>query len=118
MRTFVVAATLALAGCATSGTQISDGQMATMEKGKTTYAEVIARLGAPMVATKIADGSQMAVYSFTKSQIKGATLIPVVGLFAGGMKMDGNVVTFTFDQAGVLKDYTTSATHIDTRNGS
>jgi outer membrane protein assembly factor BamE (lipoprotein component of BamABCDE complex) len=117
MRAIVIAAMLALAGCATSGTKISEGQMATMEKGKTTYAEVIARLGAPMMATKAGDGTQMAVYSFSKSQIAGATFIPVVGMFAGGMKMDGNVVTFTFDQAGVLKDYTTSTSHIDVRNG-
>ena len=113
--TIVLAASLA--GCATSGTQISANQMATMEKGKTTYPEVIARLGKPMVDTISGDGGRVTIYSFSKSQIKGATFIPIVGLFAGGMKVEGNVVTFTFDANGVLKDYTSSDTHIDTRNG-
>ena len=117
MRTIVIAAMLGLMGCATSGTQISANQMATMEKGKTTYAEVVARLGKPLVSTVNGDGGRISMYSFSKSQIKGATFIPIVGLFAGGMKVEGNVVTFTFDANGVLKDYTSSDTHIDTRNG-
>ena len=45
MRTIAIVALVALAGCATTGREISSAQMTSMEKGKTTYAEVVARLG-------------------------------------------------------------------------
>ena len=117
MRVVVIVVAMALAGCATSGRQISTTQMAAMEKGKTTYTDVVARLGKPTLDTVMADGSRTALYNFTKAGIKGATFIPIVGLFAGGMNVSGSAVTFNFDPAGVLKDYSTSTSNIDTKNG-
>ena len=88
-----------------------------MEKGKTTYAEVVGRLGKPTIDTVASDGNRTTLYNFSKAGIKGATFIPIVGLFAGGMNVSGSSVTFNFDPAGVLKDYSTSAINYDTKNG-
>ena len=117
MRATVIAAMLALTlgGCATSGTKINDAQMATIEKGKTTYDELVARLGTPTTLTALEDGSRVATYAYAKGN--SAALVPVVGLFAGGFKVDGITRTFIFDQSGVLKDYSTTTTHIDPKNG-
>ena len=117
MRTIAIAAMLTLAGCATSGREISANQMNAMEKGKTTYSEVVQRLGKPTVDTVAADGNRTTLYNFSKAGIKGATFVPIVGLFAGGMNVSGSSVTFNFDPAGVLKDYSTSTTNFDTKNG-
>ena len=108
MRAIVIAAMLALAGCATSGVEITDAKMATIEKGRTTYAELVAQLGAPTTSTVAEDGSRVAIYSFAKGN--SAALIPVVGLFAGDFKVDATRTTFTFDAAGVLRDYSTTTT--------
>ena len=117
MRTIVIVAALALAGCATSGREISVSQMGAMEKGKTTYAEVLQRLGKPTMDVITAAGDRTTLYNFSKAGIKGATFIPIVGLFAGGMNVSGSSVTFSFDPAGVLKDYSTSTMNFDTKNG-
>lgn len=117
MRTIAIVAMVALAGCATTGREISASQMTSMEKGKTTYAEVIQRLGKPTMDTVASDGTRATLYTFAKAGVKGATFIPIVGLFAGGMNVSGSSVTFNFDKAGVLKDYSTSTTNYDTKNG-
>lgn len=118
MRTLAIAAMLALAGCATTGRMVSGDQMASIEKGKTTYGEVIARLGRPTMDVVAADGSRTSIYSFAKAGVSAATFIPIVGLFAGGMNVTGSSVTFRFSPAGVLLDYVTSTTNLNTRNGA
>ena len=118
MRTIAIVALVALAGCATTGREISSAQMTSMEKGKTTYAEVVARLGKPTMDVVTADGSRTTLYNFSKAGIKGATFVPIVGLFAGGMNVSGSSVTFSFTPDGVLKDYSTATTNFDTKNGA
>lgn len=111
MRAVVIAAMLALGGCMTSGTQLSETQLATIEKGKTTYDEVVARLGEPTTLTVAEDGTRVATYGYAKGN--SAAVIPIASLFAGGLKIDAVTTTFTFDSAGVLKDYTTTTKHIE-----
>ena len=108
MRAIVIATMLVLAGCATSGVEITDAKMATIEKGRTTYAELVAQLGAPTTSTVAEDGTRTAIYGFAKGN--SAALVPVVGLFTDGFKVEATRTTFTFDQAGVLRDYSTTKT--------
>ena len=58
--------------------------------------------------TVIPDGTTIFVYLSSRTRVKGATFVPVIGLFAGGAKSHLSTKTFTFDGAGLLKTYTSS----------
>jgi len=106
-----------VAACATSGTQVNDASLTKFEKGVTTEAEVEHALGRPEVKTKLMDGTQSIAYVYSHAQAKGASFIPVVGLFAGGATGQSNVVTFSFDSQGKLINYVTSSSAIDVHTG-
>ena len=79
---------VAAGGCAsaTSGRQIDQAVAAQVQKGDT-KAKVIALLGSPSSASLTGTGKEMLVWVFARSSVKGATFVPVVGLFAGGADM-------------------------------
>lgn len=116
-RTFAAVVLLAVAGCMSSGKEIKQDQLSDLQKGKTTYPEVLAKFGAPNTSTVTSDGLRIINYTHTEAQAKAATFIPVVGLFAGGATGHATAVTLTFDKDGVLQNYTASATSTDVNNG-
>jgi hypothetical protein len=65
-------------------------------------------LGAPTERSLAADGTTKISYIYAESQIRPATFIPFVGLFAGGSDTRTNTVVFEFDQSGVLTNYNSS----------
>ena len=91
-----------LAGCASSGTKVTPEQTAQFERGKTTLAEVVARLGPPNSTTMLGNGQTIIVYVYVSSSANAASFVPVVGLLAGGATGTSNTATFTFDNRGVL----------------
>jgi hypothetical protein len=99
-----------LTGCMSMGTQVSDTQMSTLQKGVTTEAEVTTRLGKPNGIVKSSAGNTSYIYTFSKSSPDAASFIPVVGIFAGKTTSTTTTVTLNFNQAGILQDYTTSNT--------
>lgn len=99
-----------LSGCAASGVQVKEEQLAAFEKGKTTMQEVVAALGAPTGNTLMPDGSRMISYTYAQAQARPATFIPIVGAFVGGVDARSNSVMLTFDQQGILKT-TMSSSH-------
>lgn len=103
-----VIATVA-AGCASSGTLVAEQQASQFERGVTTRAQVIAKLGEPQQSTKMDDGTRIDVYVHIQASATTATYIPVVGLFAGGAKGSNNTATFTYGPDGILKSIGTSA---------
>ena len=118
----LLGAAVALGGCASTGSQaLAGADQASVDqhivRGKTTKADVVAYLGNPNSVTTVDASSQSWMYIYASARAKGATFIPVVGLFAGGMNSDSKVLMITFDQAGVVKTYTFSASTSDLRNG-
>jgi hypothetical protein len=105
MRSIVLAAALALAGCASTGVNVSEQQLQGFERGRTTYGEVIGRLGPPTTTMAMADGTRVAMYSYGHYQTRAASFIPIVGMFAGGGDVHASAASFTFDRTGVLKDW-------------
>ena len=81
------------------------------------YAEAVAAFGPPQFNTVAADGSRYATYFRAKTHIKGASFIPIVGMFAGGMKVGASTISLIFGPDGVLKDVTTNDANMDSRNG-
>lgn len=100
---------LALAGCASTGTQVTSADMASFVPGQTTESQVIARLGEPNSASVSPDGSRTDIYIYAHASANAASLIPVVGLLAGGATSKSTTATFMFDNRGILRS--TSSGH-------
>lgn len=105
MRTMLIA--LMLIGCAHAGTRVTEDQVKRFVPGKTTYTEVVKALGTPTSETFNVSGKRTAFYTYATASLKGATFIPVIGLFAGGTNMKSTTASFEFDTHGVLLDYST-----------
>lgn len=78
--------------------------------GKTTIAEVTAKLGKPGTVYGMADGTKIFTYVSSRTHVKGYSFIPVVGMFAAGAKGSTSIKTFTFGPDGILKNFTSSDT--------
>jgi len=103
----VLAVCAGLAACATVGRDISDDEVASIKPGATQQ-EVIAKLGEPSRNTVTTTGETILTYTWAHSQVRAATFIPVVGLFAGGQDTQSKAVTFKFDKDGKLTETSTS----------
>jgi len=96
---------LVLAGCFSTGPRIDADQLAEVQKGKTTIADVTRRFGPPTSSVKYSDGSQTLVYYNTEVRADAATFIPLVGSMVGGASNSMHSVIFEFNAQGVLTDY-------------
>lgn len=84
--------------------------VASFQRGITTEADVVAIFGKPMSVVSGMDGGKVLAYATVNNGLRGATFIPIVGLFAGGVDMKISSATFTFSQDGRLSDYKLSDT--------
>ncbi|MFD2234830.1 hypothetical protein [Phaeospirillum tilakii] len=108
-RAIAAISVVALAGCAASGVQVKEEQLAQFEPGKTTVQDVVASIGKPSNQMLLPDGSRVLVYSYAQVQTRPETFIPIVGAFVGGADMKTNSATLTFDRAGLLKTVSASS---------
>lgn len=106
-----------LVGCASSGVRVTDSQMSQFVEGKTTQQEVVAALGEPTGVTRNFDGTTTLIYTYAEARTRATTFIPIVGLFAGGVDTRSNSVAMSFDKAGVLTTYSSSASQTGTATG-
>lgn len=107
-----------LGGCASSGVNVTAEQVSSLEKGKTTYQEVVAKLGPPTTISQSSDGTMMAAYTYSAYETSPATFIPYVGMFAGGGTARARTVLMRFDSSGVLADYTASDSQYNSHLGT
>lgn len=110
-------ALLALAGCVAMGVQVTESQLKSFERGKSTVGQVVSSLGQPTSSTLSADGTRMLMYMYTEAQARPESFIPYVGAFIGGSDSRSNMVMMRFDASGVLIDYTASTSQIGTGTG-
>jgi hypothetical protein len=92
-----------LAGCGTSGVQVSAEQAAKIERGVSTEADVRAALGAP-TGVSVVNGQRMLVYSGASYGIRPQSFIPIVGAFAGGADWRASHVIVTIGTDGRVAD--------------
>jgi hypothetical protein len=107
---------LGLAGCASSGTQVSMNTASKFKEGVTTENEIVAVLGRPSSVT-ITSGQKSIVYSGGQCQTKAATFIPVIGIFAGGMDCQSSSIVFLLDGNGVAQKIIYAARDFGSKNG-
>ena len=107
----VIIAVLMLHGCSSTGTQVKQEQLSGFIKGKTSYQEVIAKLGEPDKVTINPDGGREITYAFTSTQPRAASFIPLIGNFVEGKDNTISVAIFKFNKRAILKDYTLTETN-------
>jgi len=112
-----VAAALSLSACFATGKKVTQEQVSQFQKGKTTYQEVITRLGTPTNSTLHSNGSRSISYSYAQSQASAASFIPYIGGLLGGSESEHTSVYMTFDQNGVLTDYAATSGRSSTGTG-
>lgn len=105
---FVLFVVLSLHACASYGTKVEQDKLSQFVKGKTTYTEVIEKLGKPTQNTINADGSRTITYMYGQSQAKAANFIPFVGAFLGGAESENTTVTLNFDKRNILTSFSAS----------
>jgi outer membrane protein assembly factor BamE (lipoprotein component of BamABCDE complex) len=118
----VCAAALVVAGCASVGNENLRNESQTsieqkIVKGKTTKAEVSATLGSPDDTSFTDSGNEIWKYRHVVSTAKASSFIPVISLFAAGSDQEKKEVVVLFDKAGVVTNYTFSATKGEVRQG-
>lgn len=104
----LLACTLAISACASSGTKISDESLARIQKGTSTTADVIAALGQPSSDTRSSDGTRTLTYLHSSYQIRPESFIPLAGTLAGGADAKSQSITVRVGQDGKVADITTT----------
>jgi len=113
----VALASLALAGCVSTGTRVTVAQANQFKEGVTTRAEVVAALGQPDSQSRLADGATAITYVHISAHATAATFIPYVGLLAGGAKGTTDTASFTFGPDGKLVQFSNTQSKQDVRTG-
>lgn len=118
----IVILAVSVSACASGGnekvrTETMDTVGQKVVRGSTTNSQVKAMYGEPQTVTLTDGGNEVWTYAYSHATIKAATLIPVVGIFAGGSDVNKNEVVFLFDTKGVMQNYTVHASQSELRNG-
>jgi outer membrane protein assembly factor BamE (lipoprotein component of BamABCDE complex) len=103
MRFMLFLCAIALAGCATHGVQVSADKASQFKPGVATEWDVVTALGQPTSITS-ANGQRMLSYSGAQAQVRPASFIPIIGLFAGGADVRYSMTMFKFGADGKLID--------------
>ena len=96
----------------TVGVPITDELIASIEQGKTTKSELVARLGRPIITRSMPNGTSIAAWSYRQSERRGykegsnyifsRRVMPVV---------DTRALSVTFDENDVVKAVSHSSHH-------
>jgi outer membrane protein assembly factor BamE (lipoprotein component of BamABCDE complex) len=115
---FLLTALVTLTACvSTGGTQIDESKLQSFQKGKTTYAEVVAALGSPLSDTRSSSGERSVTYSYTRVQGSAANFIPVVGAFTQSNDSQSKTWIFNFDKHDILSDSLISTSNTSAQSG-
>jgi hypothetical protein len=115
--TTILAIALAGQAAASQPTPMPTPTAAPFTIGTTTYQTVIDQLGRPSATSALGDGTKVIVYMSSRTKVKGASYVPIVGLFAGGAKSRMVIRTFTFGPDGLLQNYSTTDASADCSAG-
>lgn len=112
-----IGSAILLGGCMSVGVQISQEQLSGFSKGKTSYEEVVSKLGRPTTLSTNSNGSKIAVYSYIHSQARPESFIPYLGLVVGGADSTITTANFIFDSKNTLVEYSLTESNYGTGTG-
>lgn len=118
---YVALIALLMTGCATSGRDFSQQTADSIKSGVTTRAEVIEMLGQPSGVisgstnaltgeSRLGDDSVSGItYGYSSLKLDAVSMIPIIGLFAGGSDSTNKMLQVYFDKNDVVTEtlYTT-----------
>jgi len=107
-RHFIITGFLLLTACASGGIKVEQSKLSQLEKGKTTYDQVVAICGKPTQTGIKDDGTKVIYYTYYSTQARPETFIPYVGVFVGGADTENSTVSMAFDKKDVLRSYTST----------
>lgn len=102
-----------IASSALAADWITEDQVAALKVGVSTYDEVVAEFGKPMIVESSSDGGRAITYSKVGTHVKAVSFVPIVGLFAGGAKGKSSTRRFEFDKDGKLTKTASSDSNIE-----
>jgi hypothetical protein len=108
---------IGISGCASAGREFDQAQVDHFQTGHTTEAEVISTMGQPNAYSSGLAGQHVLIYTYAHTQVRAATFVPVVGMFAGGADTASQSASFTFSANGVLQNVSRSGLNISSSNG-
>jgi hypothetical protein len=73
-----------------------------MRERKVTRAEIDKWFGSPKQTTRMGESTTFQ-YHFARASAKPEGFIPIVGAFAGGVNMQNQMVSVTFDRNGIVR---------------
>lgn len=94
-----------LCGCASVGNNFDSRKLSEVKKGETTEPQLVALFGQPAQRGINEDGVVKLTWIYTELTTKGATFIPVVGMFAGGADTKTKTLIVRLDSAGKVAGY-------------
>lgn len=97
--------TMLLTACASSGPVISDPQLAALQPGKTSRADILRDFGRPSFHSDNLDGTVTSAYLQPGHRGNAAAMVSLVGALASGGRADVNAIIFRFDSNGRLNSY-------------
>ena len=92
----IIIALAGLAGCATSGRKIDTTALVAIKPGESKPEDVTKAIGSPDQIFKESSGKMSYIYQYFHMQTSGKSFIPIYGSFAGGGKMQNQMVTVMF----------------------
>ncbi len=107
----IVLAIVMLPACASNygAQQVQNfGAYSDLEKGKTTKLDVHQKFGQPHDVDYFSTGESVWTYFSVRMKMNAATLIPFVGLVAGGSDTDTTTASFFFDASDTFSNVETS----------
>lgn len=113
----LIALSILLSGCASSGTKVSAEQATKFVKGKTTYADVISKLGKPDMISTTSDGGKTISYIYHQTETTLVSYVPILGSLVGGVNNEGSTASFSFNKKSILTDYAASESGSDINTG-
>jgi outer membrane protein assembly factor BamE (lipoprotein component of BamABCDE complex) len=107
---------LALVGCVSVGRKLDQSKVEQIKKGETSRAQVLQLVGSPEQIMRYGNGQTTFSYHFIRATPKASNFIPIAGAFAGGAKVQNEMLMVTFGTNGIVSDVvsTIGATEADT----
>lgn len=113
----MLALVASLAGCMSTGKQVTPEAALQFKEGVTTEGEILAKLGQP-TGMSMQSGRKFLTYSGMQMQMKGASFIPIVGAFAGGSDYKMSMAIYQIGSNGVLEKITYNTSGTGSRMGT
>ena len=107
---------LMISGCASTGQQMDKSKVDQIKKGVTTRAELEQMFGVPFNSMILGDGRRQLIFTFSKTQMKGQSLIPVIGGLVGGQTNRYQMLQVILNKDNIVDDYEFSDRTTDAPN--